>query len=191
MKYHIIMGDSDINIIDLIGGEIKYYTSVQKKYLSDLADYFFDKKSVNEIISKENPLIYTVYEMKYEQPGALSYAITVLEPGKVGEEYYFTKGHFHSKSAAEIYLVFQGNGILILQNRAGNTKTFNMFRGSLINVEPDYAHRSINTGNERLVFLAIYPSDAGHEYDYIKEHGFKYRVIDKNGPKLVGNITQN
>ncbi|MFP3318522.1 MAG: glucose-6-phosphate isomerase family protein [Thermoplasmata archaeon] len=185
------MGDSDINIIDLIGGEIKYYTSVQKKYLSDLADYFFDKKSVNEILSKENPLIYTVYEMKYEQPGALSYAITVLEPGKVGEEYYFTKGHFHSKSAAEIYLVFQGNGILILQNRAGNTKTFNMFRGSLINVEPDYAHRSINTGNERLVFLAIYPSDSGHEYDYIKEHGFKYRVIDKNGPKLVGNITQN
>ncbi len=180
------MGISDLNIIDLSRGEIKEYNSMQKRHLSDLKEYFQDRESVENILKTDDPLIYTVYEMKYDQPGSLSYAVTVLEPGKVGNEYYFTKGHFHSKSAAEIYIVFQGKGILLLQNRSGDTKTFNMFRGSLINVDPDYAHRSINTGDEKLVFLAIYASDAGHEYEYIKEHGFKYRVIDKKGPTLVG-----
>ncbi len=180
------MESADLNVIDLTKGELKEYNSVQKRYLSDLKDYFADKEKIEKILERENPLVYTVYEMKFDQPGALSYAVTVIEPGKVGDEYYFTKGHFHSKSAAEIYIVFQGIGMLLLENRSGDTKFFNMFRGSIINVDPDYAHRSINTGNDKLVFLAIYASDAGHEYEYIKEKGFKYRVIDRNGPTLVG-----
>ncbi|MEM4878013.1 MAG: glucose-6-phosphate isomerase family protein, partial [Thermoplasmata archaeon] len=79
-----------------------------------------------------------------------------------------------------------GKGILLLENRSGNTKSFNMFRGAIINVEPDYAHRSINTGDDKLIFLAIYASDAGHEYEYVKERGFSFLVLDKDGPKLVG-----
>ncbi|MEL9999278.1 MAG: glucose-6-phosphate isomerase family protein [Thermoplasmata archaeon] len=180
------MNAIDLNVIDLINGDLKNYNSIQKRYLSDLKDYFANKQEVDRILKTDNPLVYTVYEMNFDQPGSLSYAITVLEPGKVGDEYYFTKGHFHQKSTAEIYIVFKGNGILLLENRSGNTKSFNMFRGAIINVEPDYAHRSINTGDDRLIFLAIYASDAGHEYEYVKERGFSFLVLDKDGPKLVG-----
>ncbi|MDP8011729.1 MAG: glucose-6-phosphate isomerase family protein [Thermoplasmata archaeon] len=177
----------NINIIDFESGFIKNFNVLQERHLSDLKDYFYYQEDVEKILIKEDPLIYKVYETKYELPGSLSYAVTEIEPGKVGPEYYFTKGHFHSKSAAEIYIIFQGEGILLLQNRSGDKKTYNMFRGAIINVEPDFAHRSINTGKEKLIFLAIYQSDAGHDYESIKEKGFSFLVIDRNGPTLIKN----
>ncbi|MGC8672956.1 MAG: glucose-6-phosphate isomerase family protein [Thermoplasmata archaeon] len=177
----------NINLIDFESGLTKNYNITQERYLTDLKDYFYSKKDVEKILEKNNPLIYKVYETKYDASGSLSYAVTEIEPGKIGDEYYFTKGHFHSKSAAELYIVFRGEGILLLENRAGNAKSYNMFRGAIINVEPDYAHRSINTGKEKLIFLAVYQSDAGHDYESIKEKGFSYLVIDKNGPTMVKN----
>lgn len=180
----------NINIINFDSGFIKNFNTVQERYLSDLKEYFYSKNDVERILEKNNPLIYKVYETKYDSPGSLSYAVTEIMPGKIGEEYYFTKGHFHSKSAAELYVVFKGEGILILENRAGNTKSYNMFRGAIINVEPDYAHRSINTGKDKLIFLAIYQTDAGHDYESIKEKGFSYLVLDRNGPAMVKNPRQ-
>ncbi|MGC8663211.1 MAG: glucose-6-phosphate isomerase family protein [Thermoplasmata archaeon] len=177
----------NINIIDFENGFIKNYNVLQERYLSDLKDFFYFKDAAEKILKNSNPLIYKVYETKYESSGSLSYAVTEIEPGKVGEEYYFTKGHFHSKSAAEIYIVFRGEGLLLLENRSGDKKTYNMFRGAIINVEPDFAHRSINTGKDKLIFLAIYQSDAGHDYESIKEKGFYYLVLDRNGPTLVKN----
>lgn len=177
----------NINIINFETGLLKNFNVIQERHLSDLKDYFYSKNEVEKILKNKDPLIYKVYEAKYESPGSLSYAVTEIEPGKVGDEYYFTKGHFHSKSAAEIYIVFKGEGILLLENRSGDTKSYNMFRGAVLNVEPDYAHRSINTGKEKLIFLAIYQSDAGHDYESIKERGFSYLVIDKNGPAMVKN----
>ncbi|MGC8995231.1 MAG: glucose-6-phosphate isomerase family protein [Thermoplasmata archaeon] len=177
----------NINEIDFSTGILKEYKKIQERRLSDLKDYFHDRKEAEKILNKEDPLIYKVYDVIYDYPGALSYSVTEIMPGKVGDEYYFTKGHFHSKSAAEIYIVYKGKGILLTENRSGNVKSYNMFRGAIINVEPEYAHRSVNIGDEPLVFLAIYPSDAGHDYESIKERGFSYIVVDKNGPTLIKN----
>ncbi|MGC8584648.1 MAG: glucose-6-phosphate isomerase family protein [Thermoplasmata archaeon] len=181
----------NINEIDFSSGFLKEYKKVQERRLSDLREYFYDKKAVENILVNQNPIIYRVYDVIYDYPGGLSYSVTELMPGKVGNEYYFTKGHFHSKSAAEIYIVFKGNGILLTENRSGDTKTYNMYRGSTINVEPEYAHRSVNTGTTPLIFLAIYPTDAGHDYESIKERGFSYLIVDKNGPTLIKNDRKN
>jgi glucose-6-phosphate isomerase len=48
------------------------------------------------------------------------------------------------------------------------------------------AHRVANVGDTVLSFLACWPSDAGHDYQTIAEHGFsaRLRCIDDK-PKLV------
>jgi len=176
-----------VNVLDFLTGKLELTTSVQERYLSDLVDYFAFREEAERILKERNPLIYKVYEMAYSGPGALSYAITEIEPGKIGKEYYFTKGHFHSKAAAEVYIVLGGKGILLMENRSGNTRTLNMFKGAVLYVDPEYAHRSINTGNEKLIFLAVYQSDAGHDYESIKEKGFSFIVVDENGPKIIKN----
>ncbi len=42
--------------------------------------------------------VYEVYEL--EGPHCTNLAITVIKPGKVGDEYYMTLGHFHEWRAA-------------------------------------------------------------------------------------------
>jgi len=60
-----------------------------------------------------------------------------------------------------------------------------MTPGRAVYVPAHYAHRSINTGNELLVSLAIYPGDAGHDYGSIETSGFKHLVVDKNGKPVT------
>ncbi|NIM45751.1 MAG: glucose-6-phosphate isomerase, partial [Nitrososphaeria archaeon] len=50
------------------------------------------------------------------------------------------------------------------------------------------AHRSVNTGNSKLVFLAIYPSEAGHDYEAVRTKGFAKLVVQNDGkPTIVDN----
>ena len=51
----------------------------------------------------------------------------------------------------------------------------------IVYVPPYHAHRTINTGNEPFIFLAVYPSDAGHDYGSIAEKGFSKIVVEKDG----------
>ena len=63
-----------------------------------------------------------------------------------------------------------------------------MARGRVIYVPPGWAHRAINIGSTKLIFLAIYPSDAGHDYGAIKERGFRKIVIERDGkPSIEDN----
>ena len=47
--------------------------------------------------------------------GGLYWGTTHLQPGKVGNEYFMTKGHFHRiRNRAEYYATFHGEGALLL-----------------------------------------------------------------------------
>ena len=159
--------------------------------LSKLIDFVHDRNKAEEILkSGEDPLIYEV--VGFETPkveGNLSAAITILNSGKIGDEYYMTKGHFHKKeSASEIYICLSGRGLLLMQNRKGEVDVQEMARGRVIYVPPGWAHRAINIGSTKLIFLAIYPSDAGHDYGAIKERGFRKIVIERDGkPSIEDN----
>lgn len=140
--------------------------------------------------SGEDPVVYEVYEAP--QPpleGFFSVAWTVLYPGKVGKEYFFTKGHFHAREPrGEVYLGLQGSGKILMQSREGEVKLLPLARGKLVNIPPGWAHRTINTGRSKLTFLSIYPSDAGHDYGAIKRSGFARLVVERGGkPVLVKN----
>ena len=106
---------------------------------------------------------------------------------KVGQEYFMTKGHFHSNSdRAEFYWGVEGEGFLILMDERRNVWAERMFPGSLHYIPGKVAHRVANTGYQKLVFSACWPSDAGHDYATIADAGFARRLVDVNGvPTLV------
>ena len=68
-----------------------------KRYLSQMKEMFHDQKAVEEILKTEDPVIYEFQELKIpEQEGYIAFGISRVFPGKIGSEYYMTKGHFHT-----------------------------------------------------------------------------------------------
>jgi glucose-6-phosphate isomerase, archaeal len=136
-----------------------------------------------------------VYRVQFWQPvrqgteGGLFWGTTILEPGKVGAEYFMTHGHFHHiRNRGEYYATVQGEGALILMAENGETRQECMSPGTVHYIPGNTAHRVANTGKSQLVFLASWPSDAGHDYEVIRRSGFGASVIEIDGkPALVPN----
>ena len=127
---------------------------------------------------------YEVYEL--EPAGRMRLAVTLMRPGKVGNEYHMTKGHFHEDpEAGEIYFGLAGKGLLLMQTKEGETREVELTSGSAACIPPGWAHRSVNTGDEDFVFLAVFPEDAGHDYAAIETEGFKMRVVEVDGKAAV------
>ena len=118
--------------------------------------------------------------------GGLFFGLTRLFPGKIGDEFNMTKGHFHTKSnRAEFYWGIEGEGVLLLMDRERNVTVQKVYKGSLNYVPSHIAHRMVNTGQEILSFGACWPSDAGHDYESIAKNGFAAIVIEVDGKVLV------
>ena len=176
--------------INLGSGELSRFTKKIVRKLSDMKDFYYDKSAVKEILMRSDPIIYEVYAYETEkQDGNLSFATTILYPGKIGREFYMTKGHFHEKEdRAEVYVGLSGTGLMLIMDKNGETKIVKIEPNSVIYVPPYHAHRAVNIGDKPLIFLAIYPSDAGHNYGDIKLKGFSKIVIQENGEvKIIDN----
>jgi glucose-6-phosphate isomerase len=120
-------------------------------------------------------------------PGELFWGSTTMEPGKVGDEYFMTFGHFHSvRDRVEIYATVRGEGGLILMDESRRTWMEPMRRGTVHYIRGGLAHRVVNTGDSPLAFVACCPTDAGHDYEFIVKHGFGARLREVDGhPVLV------
>ncbi len=178
------------SFVNLSTGILEKYDNKLERRLSNLKGIFNDEKAYENMLAKEDTMVYEVYEKEVPvEAGQLAHAVTVIHPGKVGNEYFLTKGHFHViEKTAELYLGVKGQGGIIMQDKQGNTRYLEMQAGTLVYVSPYWAHRTINTGNEPFSFLAIYPAEAGHDYGTIEETGFPKLVIDKgSGPVLTDN----
>ena len=169
------------NWIDLERGILKEYREKVVRRASDMRGFYLDEDALEDVISSGDRVIYEVLAVPREGEGELSYAVTILHPGKIGREFHMTKGHYHSKrDRGELYVGLRGEGLLLMQ-RDDEVKWYEMRRGSILYVPPFWAHRSVNTGNEDFVFLAIYPGDAGHDYGSIAKRGFRKIVVEKEG----------
>ncbi|NJN24583.1 MAG: cupin domain-containing protein [Cyclobacteriaceae bacterium] len=133
------------------------------------------------------------YHVQYYFPvaegteGGLFFGNTTIYPGKVGDEYFMTKGHFHAKGdRGEYYWCIQGQGVLLYMDRDRKTWAKEMTPGSLHYMPAHVAHRTVNVGNAPMTFGACWPSDAGHDYGTILHEGFSARLVERNGkPALV------
>jgi len=160
----------------------------QTRKLKDIPGIFADEKAYSEM--DPDQLAYTVQAwlpVAEGTPGGLFFGASTIYAGKVDNEYFMTKGHFHSQSdRAEFYWGVQGKGMLILMDRERKTWAEEVYPGSLHYIGGEIAHRLANTGDEKLIVGACWPSDAGHDYEEIAENGFSARLVEVDGkPKLV------
>jgi glucose-6-phosphate isomerase, archaeal len=153
------------------------------KKLSDLGKIFHDQSACAAMDPERE-----VYRVRWWAPvsagseGGLFWGVTLLEPGKVGDEYFMTHGHFHANATrAEYYAAVSGRGMLIRMDEQRRTWGEAMAPGSLHYIRGTHAHRVANTGSEPLIFWACWGSDAGYDYASIAERGFGARLVERDG----------
>lgn len=176
-------------LINGADGSVTPETGRYRKRLSELAAVFRDKAALARAVEeKVDPLVYEVVE--YRKGGSdLFFGTTTMEPGTVGGEYFMTRGHFHQRrDMGEIYYTQSGEGLLLLESREGVTATVAMTPGVCAFIPPDWAHRSINTGKGKLVFVWVCNPEAGHDYGEILQKGMRKIVVERDGrPEAVDN----
>ena len=155
-----------------------------ERRLSDLRGCFRDAAAYEAALAQGNPLLYAV--ASFEKPtgaGQLHYGLGVLYPGMVGDEYFLTKGHYHSRrEAAEVYVGLAGEGLMLLEDESGETlRAVPLGAGKVVYVPGHTAHRTVNTGRAPLAYIGVYPSDAGHDYGSIAKNNFRQVVVESNG----------
>jgi glucose-6-phosphate isomerase len=159
--------------------------------LSSMKGQFADLQAYAAQLEKEDLLLYEVYDIQRpEKAGELLHGISIVHPGKVGAEYYMTKGHFHTiLDTAEIYQCLKGQGVMVMETPEGDWAVEELRPGKILYVPPRWAHRSVNTGSqEDLATFFVYPGDAGHDYGTIETQGFRKLVLEVDGqPQIVDN----
>jgi glucose-6-phosphate isomerase len=156
--------------------------------LSDLGGIFADARAYGERLKSDDPAVYTVSTFDAaEGQGQLHCGLGTIAPGRVGSEYFMTRGHLHARrETAEIYIGLRGSGLMLMQREDGSHEhSVELTRNGMVYVPGWTAHRTINTGNDPLVYLGVYPAEAGHDYESIRKTNFRSVVILKNGAPVI------
>jgi glucose-6-phosphate isomerase, archaeal len=164
-------------------GRIEPADSRIERRLSDMKGAFLEDP-------QDDAIVYEVFNLEVPETNAnILSCTTVLRPGKVGREYFMTKGHFHEiRDRAEIYVGVSGKGAMVLATEDGEHEVQWMEPGSIHYIPGGWAHRSVNVGDEPLVFFAAWIGDAGHDYGSIEQQGFPVLLVEQDGkPEVVVN----
>lgn len=129
----------------------------------------------------------------------LEYDLTVIPPGKIGDEFAKTAGHYHSlKSGAtvrypEVYEVIFGKVFWLIQSasedfeRLEQVYLFSARRGEKLVVPPRFGHVSINSGEDALVLANWRARDMEMIYEPYENHnGAAYYVIQSGRLSRTG-----
>jgi glucose-6-phosphate isomerase len=161
------------------------------RQLSAMQGQFADQAAYQAMLAREDVLLYEVYEIRRpEVAGELLHGVSIVHPGLVGDEYFMTKGHFHSElETAEIYYCLRGQGVMVMETPEGDWAVEELRPGRVLYVPPRWAHRSVNTGpDEDLATFFAYPGHAGHDYGTIEGQGFRKLILEKKDrPQIVDN----
>lgn len=155
-----------------------------RRRLSDLAGVFRDPAAHAAAVAAGDPVVYQVASVEPAGgEGDLHYGLGVLNPGKVGDEYWMTKGHLHAwREAAEFYVGLRGSGVMLLEDEETREhRLVPLEAGFVVYVPGRTAHRTVNTGTVPLVYLGIYPARAGHDYAAIAARNFRGVVVERDG----------
>ena len=175
--------------IDGLSGAVSPATGRYTKRLSELRGFYQDGAALERAVAADgDPVAYEVIEYRKAESD-LAFGTTIMWPGRVGREFFMTRGHLHlRRECGETYYTQSGEGVLLLDSRDGETRAIEMRPGICAFIPPDWAHRSINTGSDKLVFVWFCQTDAGHDYGQIKTHGMRKLVVaDKGGHALADN----
>lgn len=177
--------------VDGKNGEISSPDNHIVRKLSSMKGQYMDREAYEAMLGKYDCILYEVYEkLVPDLEGELLHGMSIVHPGKVGNEYFMTKGHFHSiLNTAEFYYCIKGHGYMMMENQEGDWTAEELLPDTALYIPGGWAHRSINIkGDEDLVTIFVYPANAGHDYATIETKGFKKLMIEENGKmKMIDN----
>jgi glucose-6-phosphate isomerase len=179
--------------VALEAGALAGATGRYTKKFGDLAGLYADHAAYDLMArSRADDVVYEVTEFRpNETPGDLIFGITRMVPGKVGQEYFMTRGHIHATaSRPELYYGQRGRGVMLMESPAGETRAVVIQPGAICYVPPYWIHRSVNIGPDDLVMMFTYPADSGQDYGIIvRSGGMRMRVVEdgNGGWKAVAN----
>ncbi|MDR0380546.1 MAG: cupin domain-containing protein [Oscillospiraceae bacterium] len=161
-----------------------------KRRLSQMRGMYSDDAAFEALVEREDPLVYEFYELGApERAGDLAFGTSITYPGRVGREYFMTKGHFHTiLDTAEVYYCLSGRGVMLMENPEGDVVWIPLEPGKVAYVPRRYAHRSVNTGDTPFVTFFVFRADAGHDYGTIEKKGCRKLVVEQDGaPRMIDN----
>jgi len=173
-------------VVDSKAGRLIPHERINLRRLSDMKRMYVDPEA-ELCLGTENPIIYSFSERVLpEERGHLQLAITSIRPGKIGQEYFMTKGHYHERlDTSEVYLGLEGEGWLLMQTMEGDFESLPIRPGVAAYIPPFWGHRMVNTGEVPFVFFAVYSGEAGHNYGDIEEVGFAKILVERDGNPLL------
>jgi len=155
-----------------------------ERRLSDLKGVFLDEAAYETACAQSDPLVYSVEAI---EPGTgdgdLHYGVGLIQPGRIGREYFMTKGHLHQwRDASELYIGLRGKGVMLLEDEAtGESRMLPLEPGMAVYVPGHTGHRTANVGDEPLSYIGVFPARAGHDYSAYAVRNFRFAIVDEGG----------
>jgi glucose-6-phosphate isomerase len=172
-------------------GGLSGRTGRYEKHLSELAGLYADAAHYDAAVRAGDRVVYSVEDYRPSAAnGDLCFGITHMQPGRIGQEFFMTRGHIHAvANRPETYRGELGRGVMLMESPDGQVVILNVTPGATLYVPPYWIHRSVNTGAEPLVMTFAYPADSGQDYGIIaRSNGMRVRVVaDGDGWKTVVN----
>ena len=108
--------------IVLSEGILSQYDNHITRTLSSMRGQYADEQAYEAMLAQEDTELYEVYEIvRPHVSGELLHGLSVVHPGMVGDEYFMTKGHFHTVlETAEVYHCLKGKGMIVMETPEGN-----------------------------------------------------------------------
>lgn len=167
--------------IDPDGGELSDASGHYEKKLKELQGLYADTAAFAAAASRQGEqVVYRVTDQRPPvAPGDLIFGVTHMEPGRIGDEFYMTRGHIHARAnRPETYVGEAGEGLMLMESPEGEIRIIEIGPKIVCYVPPYWIHRSINTGAVPFVMSFCYPADAGQDYQVIERSGgMKSRIV--------------
>ena len=167
--------------VDAMQGGLSGASGKYEKRLSDLRGLYADTAAYERASATDgDAVVYEVWDQRPAAPtGDLIFGVTLMQPGRIGDEFYLTRGHIHAiANRPETYYGVRGYGLMLLESPEGDTRILEIRPHALCYVPPFWIHRSVNVGDEPFVMHFCYPCDSGQDYDIIaRSGGMRIRIV--------------
>jgi glucose-6-phosphate isomerase len=169
--------------VDLSDGRMSGSTGTKRSLIRDLFGLFADAAAFERVAGERaEDVAYSVHEFRPERgvTQELVFGTSTVLPGRIGAEFFMTRGHIHSRTdRPEVYFCQRGRGVLHMETPSGETRPVEMVPGTVVYVPPYWVHRSVNVGDEPLITFFCYPADAGQDYTIIERaHGMRTLIVN-------------
>jgi glucose-6-phosphate isomerase len=170
-------------IVDVARGQLRGASGRYVKTLADLDGLYRDAGAFEALRGRigGDAVVYEVTDYKPStDAGDMIVGVTRMAPGRVGDEFFMTRGHIHANpNRPEMYYGEAGHGLMLLESPQGEARIVEIEPRTLCYVPPYWIHRSVNVGSDDLVMTFAYPADSGQDYDIIaRAGGMRVRIVE-------------